>query len=190
MAIHRVVLTYEDYLAMPDDGRRYEILDGEVAVTATPALPHQVIVGNLYWVLRGYVQLRGLGQVYLSPVTVILANTTVVEPDLVYVDGARAGLVSDRGIRGAPTLAIEVLSPSTSHNDRGPKFQLYARYGVPYYWIADTGARVLEGYALEAGAYRLAGRLHGDNRSALPPFPDLVLGLDELWPPPSTGAPA
>jgi Uma2 family endonuclease len=191
MAIHRVVLTYEDYLARPDDGRRYEILDGEVAVTATPAISHQVLLGNLYWVLRGHVQPRGLGQVYLAPVTVILANTTVVEPDLVYVDTSRAGLVTDRGIRGAPTLAIEVLSPSTSPNDRGPKLQLYARYGIPYYWIADTNARGLEGYALEAGAYRLAARLQGDARAALPPFPDLVLGLDELWPPhPPTGAPA
>ncbi len=190
MAIHRVVLTYQDYLAMPDDGRRYEILDGEVAVTATPATPHQLIVGNLYWVLRGHVEPRRLGQVYLSPLTVVLANTTVVEPDLVYVDNARAGLVTDRGIRGAPTLAIEVLSPSTAPNDRGPKFQLYARYGIPYYWIADTNARVLEGYALEVGAYRLAGRLQGDARVALLPFPDLVLGLDELWPPPSTGASA
>ena len=139
MAPHRVVLTYEDYLAMPDDGRRYEILGGEVAVTVTPALPHQMIVGNLYWALRGHVQSRRLGHVYLSPLTVILANTTVVEPDLVYVDSARGALVADRGIRGAPTLAIEVLSPSTAANDRGPKFQFYD--------------------------------------------PDLVLGLDELWPP-------
>ena len=189
MAVHRVLLTYEDYLAMPDDGRRYEILDGEVAVTATPALTHQMIVGNLYWVLRGHVQPRGLGHVYLSPLTVILADTTVVEPDLVFVDETRAGLVTDRGIRGAPTLAIEVLSPSTAPNDRGPKFQLYARHGIPYYWIADTTARVLDAYALEDGAYRLLSRLHGESRGALPPFPELVLALDAVWPRP-TGASA
>ena len=181
MAIERVVLTYKDYLAMPDDGRRYEILDGEVAVSATPVTLHQLIVGNLYWVLRGHVHGRRLGQVYLSPITVILANTTVVEPDLVYVDTGRAGLVTDRGIRGAPTLAIEVLSPSTATSDRGPKFQLYARYGVPYYWIADTDARVLEGYELTTGGYRLVDRRQGEGQVALPPFPDLALVLDELW---------
>jgi Uma2 family endonuclease len=131
MATRRVVLTYEDYRAMPDDGRRYEILEGEVAVTATPAVAHQLIVGNLYWMLRGHVQTRSLGQVYLSPLTVILADTTVAEPDLVYVDRSRAGLVTDRGIHGAPTLAVEVHSPSTASTDRGPKFQLYARYGIP-----------------------------------------------------------
>jgi Uma2 family endonuclease len=183
MAIHRVVLTYEDYLAMPDDGRRYEILDGEVAVTATPVTLHQIIVGNLYWMLRGHVHNRGLGRMYLAPFTVVLANTTVVEPDLVYVDNARANLVTDRGIRGAPTLAIEVLSPATAANDRGPKFQLYARHGVPYYWIADTDARVMDGYELDGTAYRPAGRVHVDARTTLPPFPDLILGVDELWQP-------
>jgi Uma2 family endonuclease len=181
MAVHRVVLTYEDYLAMPDDGRRYEILDGEVAVSASLATLHQRIVGNFYWLLRRHVEPRGLGEVFIAPLTVILANTTVVEPDLVYVDTAHAGLVTDRGIRGAPTLAIEVLSPSTATNDRGPKFQLYARYGVPYYWIADTDARVLEGYELTTGAYRLVDRLHREGEVALPPFPDLALVLDELW---------
>ena len=183
MAIERVVLTYKDYLAMPDDGRRYEILDGEVAVSATPVTLHQLIVGNLYWVLRGHVHGRRLGQVYLSPITVILANTTVVEPDLVYVDTGRAGLVTDRGIRGAPTLAIEVLSPSTATSDRGPKFQLYARYGVPYYWIADTDAREVEAYELADQRYRLASRAHGDTSMALPPFADLFFVPDALWPP-------
>jgi Uma2 family endonuclease len=181
MAVERVVLTYKDYLAMPDDGRRYEILDGEVAVSATPGTLHQRIIGNLYWVLRGHVRGRGLGEVFLAPLTVILANTTVVEPDLVYVDTGRAGLVTDRGIRGAPTLAIEVLSPSTATSDRGPKFRLYARYDVPYYWIADTDARVFEGYELTTGGYRLVDRRQGEGQVALPPFPDLVLDLGELW---------
>jgi hypothetical protein len=67
MATHRVELTYEDYLAMPDDGRRHEILDGELAVSATPVTLHQRIVGNLYWVLRGHVRPRGLGEVFLAP---------------------------------------------------------------------------------------------------------------------------
>jgi Uma2 family endonuclease len=183
MAIERVVLTYEDYLAMPDDGRRYEILDGEVAVTATPVTLHQRIVGNVYWVLRGHIQSRGLGELFLAPFTVLLANTTVVEPDLVYVDNARAGLVGERGMNGAPSLLIEVLSPSTAANDRGAKFRLYARYGVPCYWIVDTDARALEAYELGADGYRLAVRARGETPVSLPPFPDLSLGPGELWQP-------
>ena len=181
MAIERVVLTYEDYLAMPDDGRRYEILDGEVAVTATPVTLHQRIVGNLYWVLRGHVHGRGLGEVFLAPFTVVLANTTVVEPDLVYVENTRASQVGERGITGAPSLLIEVLSPSTAANDRGPKFQLYARYGVPCYWIVDTDARALEAYELGVDGYRLVDRVQGETPVSLPPFHDLTLVPDELW---------
>jgi Uma2 family endonuclease len=181
MAIHRVVLTYEDYLAMPDDGRRYEILDGEVAVTAAPVTLHQVIVGNLYSVLRDHVRGRRLGEVFFAPLTVVLANTTVVEPDLVYIDNERAGQVGERGITGPPSLLIEVLSPSTAGTDRGPKFQLYARYSVPCYWIVDTDARALEAYELGVDGYRLVDRVQGETPVSLPPLPDLALVPDELW---------
>jgi Uma2 family endonuclease len=111
MAIRRA-LTYEDYAAMPTEGYRCEILDGED---------------------------RRLGELFLSPITVILAPTTIVEPDIVFVDRMRAGLVSSRGIEGAPTLAVEVLSPSTTARDRGPKFQLYARLRRPL--LLDRGPR-------------------------------------------------
>jgi Uma2 family endonuclease len=130
MAIHHVVLTDEDYLAMPDDGRRHEILDGEVAVTATPSTLHQRVLANLNEVIRAHVRDRLLGEVFFGPLTVVLANTTVVEPDLVFVDAARADLVGPRGVEGAPTLLVEVLSPGTAATDRGPKFQLYARHGL------------------------------------------------------------
>jgi Uma2 family endonuclease len=183
MAIHRVVLTYEDYLATPDDGRRYEILDGEISVSASPVPLHQRILANLNDVLRAHVRSRGLGEVFFAPLTVILANTTVVEPDLVYVEAARAGLVSARAVEGAPTLVVEVLSPGTAVTDRGQKFQLYARYAVPYYWIVDTDARIVEAYELAEGAYRLVARAHGDAPVSLPPFGDLAFVPDSLWPP-------
>ena len=181
MAAPRVTLTYEDYLAMPDDGRRYEILDGEVAVSAAPATLHQIVVGNLYWVLRGHVHGRGLGRVYLAPLTVVLASTTVVEPDLVYVDNARTGQVGERGVTGPPSLLIEVLSPTTATNDRRSKFQLYARYGVPCYWIVDTDARALEIHVLGADGYRLVHCVQGETPVSVPPFPELGLVADEVF---------
>lgn len=181
MAIHRVVLTYEDYLATPPDGRRYEILDGEIQVSATPSPLHQRVLANLNEVVRGHVKSHGLGQVFFAPLTVILANTTVVEPDLVYVDVGRAGLISQRGVEGAPTLLVEVLSPGTAANDRGPKFQLYARHGVPYYWIVDTDGQALEAYEAAAGAYRLVTRASGGVPVTLPPFADLAIVPDALW---------
>jgi Uma2 family endonuclease len=182
MAMPRVRLTYEDYAALPDDGRRYEIHDGELSVTPAPGTRHQRISGTLYARLRAHVEATGLGEVLYAPVDVILANTSIVQPDLIYIASAQASRVSARGIEGAPTLAVEILSPSTGLIDRSTKLQLYARHGVPYYWIVDADARAIEAYDLADGAYRLVARAAGDTPVSLPPFPDLALVPASLWP--------
>lgn len=182
MAMHRTVLTYEDYAALPDDGRRYEIHDGELSVTPAPGTRHQRISGRLSDLLRAHVQAMGLGEVLYAPVDVILTRTSVVQPDLIYIAPAQASRVSARGIEGAPTLAIEILSPSTTTIDRSTKLQLYARYGVPYYWIVDPEARTLEAYELAEGAYHLVTRAAGDAAVSLPPLSDLAFVPDSLWP--------
>jgi Uma2 family endonuclease len=74
-----IKLTYEDYAELPDDGRRYEILDGELEVSPAPSTRHQGVLGNLFWVLHGHVRERGLGSVYCAPIDVILAPSTVVD---------------------------------------------------------------------------------------------------------------
>lgn len=182
MATQRVVLTYEDYAALPNDGLRYEIHEGELSVTPAPGTRHQRVVRNLLRLLDTHVRAGGLGEVFLSPVAVILAATTVVEPDLVYLDPGRAALVTERAIEGAPTLAVEVISPSTPKIDRNTKFQLYARYRVPYYWIVDPGARTIEAYQLTDDGYRLVGSADDRRSVALPPFPDLPLVPESIWP--------
>src|SRR5262245_9271368 len=169
----RIVLTYADLAALPADGKRYELLEGEVYVTAAPRPRHQQVVGNLYLIIAEHVRRLGLGEVFLSPIDVILADVTVVEPDLVYLDAGRLQRVSDRGVEGPPTLFIEVLSPSTASADRGIKRQLAAKYGVPQYWIVDLEARVIETYHL-AGTYEPGPRLEGSTPAMLPPFPDLL----------------
>jgi Uma2 family endonuclease len=177
----RIVLTYRDYEALPADGRRYELHDGELSVTAAPGLPHQRLVGELFVVLRRHVQAHRLGEVFVSPVDCILSDTTVVQPDVVYLEAARSSLGSSRGIEGAPTLAVEIISPSSARIDRSTKRQLYARYRVPYYWIVDPEARSIEAYSLSEGDLRLAGRLAGDDRGSLPPFPELAIAVAALW---------
>jgi Uma2 family endonuclease len=94
---------------------------------------------------------------------------------------ARAHLISQRGVEGPPTLLVEVLSPGTATVDRGTKFQLYARLGVPCYWIVDVNGRAVEAYEATAGAYRLVGRASGATPTALPPFLDLAIVPDALW---------
>ena len=178
----RARLTYEDYAALPDDGRRYELHEGELSVTPSPGLDHQDIVGNLFVMLRGHVNARGLGRVFVAPVDCILGDSTVVQPDIVFVETARRSLMSERGIEGAPTLVVEIISPPTVGIDRRRKLQLYARYAVPFYWIVDPPARTIEAYQLTHGAYREAGTLSGTSGVSLPPFPDLMLDPREIWP--------
>lgn len=177
----RIVLTWRDYEATPNDGRRYEIHEGELSVTAAPLLKHQDVLMRLAVALHTHVTAGGLGRVYPAPTAVILSDTTIVEPDIVYVGTDRLGQLSERGIEGAPTLAVEILSPSTAQTDRQTKMQLYARHGVPWYWLVDPDARTVEVYRLAEGAYTLAARVTGDEPLSAEPLPDLVVAPDSLW---------
>jgi Uma2 family endonuclease len=178
----RVILTYKDYEALPADGRRYELHEGELSVTPARSPRHQEVSLNLGVVLHNHVKTRGLGKVLAAPIDCILSDTTIVQPDIVHIEPARLPAISPRGIEGAPTLVVEILSPSTTQIDRSVKFQLYARHGVPYYWIVDHDARGIEAYRLAEGTHQLAGRLGGSEAVSLPPFPDLALVPSSIWP--------
>ena len=122
-----------------------------------------------------------LGKLFDAPIDCILAETTIVQPDIVFVDTRRLPIISERGIEGIPTLVVEVLSPSSVQMDRGSKAQLYARHTVPFYWIVDPAGRTIDAYTLVDGAYRLAARLEGNGSTALPPFLDLTLDSALIW---------
>jgi Uma2 family endonuclease len=176
----KAMLTYHDYVALPDDGRRYEILDGELNVTAAPNRAHQWVILRLAVALHAYVTSQRLGEIYTAPFDVILAETTIVQPDIIFVANERLTIFSDRGVDGAPTLAIEVLSPSTAHVDRGKKLQLYARYGIPYYWVVDAGRRSIDVYRLTQGAFGTPDAF-SDELTSLPPFDELRLDPVSIW---------
>ena len=178
----RIVLTYEDYAALPDDDKRYELHEGELSLMGATSARHQIIIGNLFLIIQPYVRASRRGQLFLSPFDCIMSDITVVEPDLVYVDEIRRRLVSERALEGAPTLAIEVLSPSSRHIDRRLKMTLYAKHAVDWYWIVDGDAQTIDAYRLETEGYRLDARLEGATPRTLPPFPDLPLDPATIWP--------
>ena len=178
----RIVLTYEDYAALPDDGKRYELHEGELSVTPAPGTRHQQILVNLTVMLAPHVKAQRRGTLLIAPLDCVMSDVTVVQPDLLYVDESRRQIVSARGVEGGPTLAAEILSPSTIHIDRRRKLTLYAKHGVTWYWIVDPDARVIEVYRLEADGYRLDARLEGSAPRALRPFPDLQLDPAAIWP--------
>jgi Uma2 family endonuclease len=176
----RAVLTYSDYAALPDDGRRYELLQGELSVTSPPGTRHQRAIIALGSRLYEHVRARGLGEVLVAPTDCILSDVAVVQPDILYVATDRLSIISERGIEGAPNLVVEVLSPSSVRLDRGRKMNLYAEHGVPYYWIVDPESYSVEAYTLTGTAYALAGRVTS-KPAALPPFSDLMVDAASIW---------
>lgn len=144
-------LTYDDLVMFPDDGLRRELLGGELIVSPSPSLRHQDVVLCLGMALRMHVEAHGGGRVFVAPVDVVLSQRDVVEPDVIFVADHQVDMLTEANIRGAPALLVEVLS--TPRIDRVRKRDLYARFGVPAYWIADPDADRVEVYRLTGDRY-------------------------------------
>jgi Uma2 family endonuclease len=153
--------TYDHYAAMQDDGQRYEIVDGVLYMTPSPSGSHQATVGEFFAYLRIYVQLAGLGRVFMAPFDVELATDVVVQPDVFVLLNAGLEKYTEKRIIGAPDLVVEVASPSTTTYDRHNKYVAYTQARVPEYWIADPIAHTVEVLILEAGTYHSLGVFSG-----------------------------
>jgi Uma2 family endonuclease len=112
---------------------------------------------------------------------VILSDTTIVQPDIVFVGADRLERINERGIEGAPTLVVEILLPRTRQIDRYIKTRLYARPSIPYYWMVDRDAHGVECYTLESSNYTPSAWLTGNQTLNAAPLPDLGLPLASLW---------
>ena len=142
------VLTIEDLDAMPEDGNRYELIEGELFVSRAPGLTHQRIVRRLLVAIENYLDRNPIGEVLPGP-GVIFSDFNGVIPDIVYMSNERREeIVQGEKITGAPELVIEVLSPGIENErrDRHAKRQLYGKYGIEEYWIADPENSTLEIY--------------------------------------------
>lgn len=181
MQAQRVTLTYQDYCELPDDGRQYEIHEGELIVTPAPGRRHQRSIGRLHVMLFNFVETRKIGELYIAPFDVILDDSTIVQPDLVFVENSRLSALAERGMEGAPTLAVEIISPYTGRIDRVRKLQLYAKFQIPFYWLLDPIEHTLEGYRLVDDGYALVGRYTDGDSCQLPPFEDLSIVVSSLW---------
>ncbi len=146
-------LTYRDWLSFPDDGRAYEIIDGELFVTPSPSIRHQRTSRELQHALLTFLRSTGSGEVLSAPVGVKLDDGSVVEPDIVVVLAANAGRIGEQVIEGAPDIVIEILSPGTAQRDLGIKRRKYEASNVPEYWIVDAESRRIEVLSLHAGRY-------------------------------------
>jgi len=144
MAIQSRPLTYDDLQGIRETrDERLELIEGELFVTPSATPLHQDISGNLYIVFRNVVLESGLGRVFYAPLDVRLAENTIVQPDLIIILSDRRPVLTTARVEGAPSLAVEIISPSTSAYDLETKGNLYAQYGVPEYWLADPDAETI-----------------------------------------------
>ena len=176
-------LTYDDYARIPDDGKRHEIIDGELYVTPSPFRPHQGLSIELGSRLHLFVKSHRLGRVYPAAFDVILSKHDIVQPDLMFISNERAGIVTERNVQGAPDLVIEILSESTRRFDEGIKLHLYECSGVLEYWMFNTSRKITRVYRQTPEGFRLVAELSAEAGDVLttPLLPGLEIPLSEIF---------
>ena len=156
-------MTYEDYCLLPDDGKQYQVIEGELFLSPAPRTTHQDIIVNLMTLLHTHVKAHSLGKVYVAPTDVLLSPTTVVQPDILFIRRENMGIITELNIQGPPDLCIEVLSPSTESVDRERKMTVYARYGVQEYWIINPVRQMVSIYVRDGGMFALKAEATGND---------------------------
>lgn len=172
--------TYEDYRNAPED-KRYELLDGDLVVVPAPKEAHQRALMNLTYVLYQSIKKTEAGRVYAAPFDVVLSETDVVQPDLLFISNDRANIITEDNVQGAPDLVIEVLSPSTAERDLTFKRSLYAKYGVQEYWLVDTDARTVTVLQLVEQLFREIGTYGEGQTLASPTLKGLAVDPTEIF---------
>ncbi len=175
-------LTVDDYLALPEDGRRYQLVDGDLVMAPAPLRYHQRILLRLSYLIMDYLEEHPEGELNVAPFDVHLDEHNVFQPDLCWFSDERSRFLSRRGAEGPPDWVIEILSDSTARTDRIPKRTLYAKFGVRELWLIDPDSDLIERYLLQEdpsqpeGIYRL-----GEHETIVPSvLPEMTLRLDSF----------
>ena len=166
MTTTQAKLTYEEFLKEPVTMSRYDIVDGEVIMSAAPNVYHQTVSGNIYEPVKRFVRENNLGRVWYAPLDIIVDQVPLRtrQPDLLFVSNERANIILETRVHGGPDLVVEILSPSNSRADIESKLSDYARIGVRECWLLAPQGRTVETLQLDGGDWtRLAIRGLGEN---------------------------
>ncbi len=185
MALHEPSpkLTYEDYVLIPEDGKRHEIIGGEHFVTAAPFVRHQDLVVRLTLHLGEFIRKHRLGRFLIAPTDVVLSPHDIFQPDLLFVSNERAPIITEKNIQGAPDLVIEILSKDSRRLDEVLKREAYERFGVREYWIFDRYRKAVKVWRWAAGERRRDIPLSASVEDILttPLLPGLEIPLVEIF---------
>ena len=179
-----VKLTYDDFVHIPDDGKRHELIDGVHYVSPSPNIRHQRILGNLHLLIGNWLEAHPIGHVFVAPLDVVLSDHDVVEPDVLYLSNERAAeTMTPDNIRGVPELIVEIASKGTRRRDETIKRRLYERVGVAEYWVVDPAIDVVRVYPRENGGPWRPIELsrEGSDMLTTPLLPGLQLPLARIF---------
>jgi len=171
------LLTRRDYLELPEDGPRYQLIQGELFMAPAPNRFHQHISGNIEYALRRYLEDHPIGLLYDAPFDVTLTDINVFQPDILFVSNERKSLFDQHGLEGPPDLVIEILSPGTAKLDLDPKRKVYAQTGVQELWIVDPQVPEFRLFRLQENAESPFATLQAGAFLESPIFPGLQLDI-------------
>lgn len=177
------LLTYREYALLPDDGRRHELIEGELRECAAYGTSSSTVRRRLQHALMTQLEDTGLAYVFNAPFDVVLADTTVVQPDLAIIGAKHRERISKRGLEGPPDIAVEILSESSKGQDRFLKKAVYAKYGVPEYWLVEPDLGFITVFRLREGGYEQQPRLDRASTLTSAEFPELSVPLAPIFRP-------
>ncbi len=175
-----VRFTYQDYLNLPED-RRYELIDGDLLLSPSPTERHQRALLNLAVLLSAFAEANHLGRVYVAPFDVVISDTDVMQPDILFVSNERASRIGERAVHGTPDLVVEILSRSTAERDRTIKAKLYARAGARELWLLDPVAKTFEVFVNTESGFQSNSISGADQIARSPLLPDLAIEVAKLF---------
>jgi Uma2 family endonuclease len=180
MAAPTKPFTYDDWLNLPSDCYKYEVIEGELITRETPWTIHQRISGNLLYAFHKYIKENKLGEL-IGPIDVVLSMTNIVQPDLTYISKERSQIIAEKNIVKAPDLVIEIISEDTKIRDQTTKKTLYEKYGVKEYWIVYPDEEEVEQFILQDEAFELKDELEASQKIVSTVIDGFTLPLKKIF---------
>jgi Uma2 family endonuclease len=180
MATKTKLFTYDDYLNLPKDSFKYEVLGGALIERQSPPTIHQRVSGNLLISLINYIRKNNLGEI-VGRIDVVLSMTNIVQPDLLFVSKERQQIIAEKNIVAAPDLVVEIIDESTKNTDQTTKKTLYEKYGVKEYWIVYPNEEKVEQFLLENEKLILNNTLQQTEKLSSRAIGGLTLSADQIF---------